>query len=183
MTCMTHQTVKLTRGKHDSPDEGACVMELASMLAGEHFSDHPRSVCPVIGLLLRAHNDAIGDERRQDLYAYAAKVVGSRSSGAVQKARATRLAAWSRQVKQRQTARSHLPWGMRALSGLLKVVFVETPAHGFYPLTEHNDETHAEVLGLIDQLLAMKPARSPSRGAALAARGAAASSVATAGRR
>ena len=163
MTCMTHQTVKLSRGKHDSPDEGACVMELASMLAGEHFSDHPRSVCPVIGLVLRAHNDAIGDERRQDLYAYAAKVVGSRSSGAVQKARATRLAAWSRQVKQRQTARSHLPWGMRALSGLLKVVFVETPAHGFYPLTEHNDETHAEVLGLIDELLAMEPARPAGR--------------------
>ena len=41
MTCTTHQTVKLSRGKHDSPDEGACVMELASMLAGEDFSDHP----------------------------------------------------------------------------------------------------------------------------------------------
>jgi len=42
---VTHQTIRLSRGKHSSPEEGACVMELASMLAGEPFSDHPcRSV-------------------------------------------------------------------------------------------------------------------------------------------
>ncbi len=33
-----YQTVKLSRGKHSSPEYGACVMELASMLAGEPFS-------------------------------------------------------------------------------------------------------------------------------------------------
>jgi len=76
MTPVTHQTVKLSKGRHDSPDEGACVMELASMLAGEPFSDHPASVCPVIGSCLRAYNDWIDDDRRQDLYRYAAKVVG-----------------------------------------------------------------------------------------------------------
>ena len=35
MTRVTHQTVRLTTGKHTSPSDGACVMELASMLAGE----------------------------------------------------------------------------------------------------------------------------------------------------
>ena len=29
-----------------------CVMELASMLAGERFGDRPVSVCPVIGAFL-----------------------------------------------------------------------------------------------------------------------------------
>jgi hypothetical protein len=53
-------------------------MELASMLAGERFSDRPRSVCPVIGMVLRAYNDALDDDRRQDLYRYAASVVGTR---------------------------------------------------------------------------------------------------------
>jgi hypothetical protein len=55
-------------------------MELASMLAGERFSDHPRAVCPVIGRYLRALNDGLDDERRQDLYALAAAVVGTASS-------------------------------------------------------------------------------------------------------
>ena len=123
-------------------------MELASMLAGERFSDHPLSVCPVIGSLLRAHNDAVGDERRQDLYAYAAKVVGSRSPGAAQEARAARLTAWTREVERRQSAAAHLPVAMRLLSRLLKAIVVETHTHAFYRLTEHNVETHAEVLAL-----------------------------------
>ena len=49
----SHQTVRLGRGKHASPTDGVCVMELSSMLAGERFSDRPRSVCPVIASLLR----------------------------------------------------------------------------------------------------------------------------------
>jgi hypothetical protein len=113
----------------------------------------------VIGSLLRAHNDSIDDERRQDLFAYASRVVGSRSSGAVQEARAVRVIEWCRQVNDRQRARSRLPWSLRDALRMLKVMFVETHAHTFYRLTEHNDETHAEVLALIEELLAMKPAR------------------------
>ena len=73
MSPATYQTVKLSKGKHISPDDGACVMELASMLAGEPFSDHPRCACPVIGSFLRAYNDSVDDDRRQDLYAYASR--------------------------------------------------------------------------------------------------------------
>ena len=51
---VTHQTIKLSKGKHTSKDDGACFMELASMLADEPFSEHPAAVCPVIGALLRA---------------------------------------------------------------------------------------------------------------------------------
>lgn len=74
---VSHQTVRLSRGKHRSPEDGACVMELASMLAGEPFSDRPRSVCPVIGAFMRIYNDRLDDERRQDLYEWAARVVGT----------------------------------------------------------------------------------------------------------
>jgi hypothetical protein len=157
MTPVTHQTIKLSRGKHHSPDEGACVMELSSMLAGEEFSDHPASVCPVIGALLRAHNDSIDDDRRADLYAYAAKVVGSRSPGPVQDARAARLSDWDREVRERQRTQSHLPLPMRVLSRLLRLMFVDTHAHAFYRLTVHDDETHAEVLALVDELLEIRP--------------------------
>ncbi len=54
---VSHQTVQLARGHHDSPQTGACVMELASMLAGEPFSDRPRSTSPVISAFLRTYND------------------------------------------------------------------------------------------------------------------------------
>jgi len=45
MTSVSHQTIKLGRGKHSSPQEATCVMELVSILAGEPFSDHPYFVC------------------------------------------------------------------------------------------------------------------------------------------
>ena len=74
----THQTVRLERGRHSSPADGACVMELASMLAGEPFTDRPRAVCPVIGEFLRTYNDALPPPQLDDLYEYAARVVGTR---------------------------------------------------------------------------------------------------------
>lgn len=76
----SHQTVRLKLGRHSTPDRGACVVELASMLAGERFSDHPRSVCPVVASYMRALNDCLDDERRQELYPYAAAIVDTRGS-------------------------------------------------------------------------------------------------------
>src|SRR5689334_11718147 len=105
MSLISHQTVRLSAGKHSSPQEGACVMELASMLAGEQFTDHPACVCPVIGSFLRAYNDSVDDDRRQDLYAYAARVVGSRACTRVQRARADRLAQWSSETFLRRYSR------------------------------------------------------------------------------
>lgn len=86
----SHQTVRLDRGRHATPDDGACVMELASMLAGERFTDHPRSVCRVIAALLRAYNDQVDPRRRQDLYGCAAIVVDSRGSRRTERARYAR---------------------------------------------------------------------------------------------
>ncbi len=77
----THQTVRLRRGKHQSPRDGACVMELASMLAGEEFTDAPAAVCPILAAFMRAYNDAVDDDRRQDLYGFAARAVGTGGDG------------------------------------------------------------------------------------------------------
>jgi len=71
-------------------------MELASMLAGERFNDHPQSVCPVIGAVLRAYNDCVDDGRRQALIPIAALVVGSRRDGDTERARITALQEWCR---------------------------------------------------------------------------------------
>jgi hypothetical protein len=59
---------RLARGNH-KPDEGkACAMEVASWLAGEPWSDHPRSVHPVIAHVARRANDSLDDDQRQQLW-------------------------------------------------------------------------------------------------------------------
>src|SRR4051794_37186964 len=85
-----HQTVRLSRGRHKSADDGACVMELASMLGGERFSDRPKCVDPVIASFLRAFNDRLDTRARQRLRPYAAAVVGTRGSRRVTRARRAR---------------------------------------------------------------------------------------------
>jgi hypothetical protein len=90
----SHQTVRLKRGSHLNPDHGVCVMELASMLAGERFSDRPRAVSRVIAAFLRTYNDTVGDSERDDLYAYAALCVGTRASRRIERARARACRDW-----------------------------------------------------------------------------------------
>ncbi len=158
MERVTHQTIKLGRGKHESPDQGACVMELASMLGGERFSDQPTSVCPVIGSFLRAYNDSIDDERRQDLYDYASKIVGSRASDQVRRARARRLTEWGLHVQQRRWTRL-VPRRLRALAWQPELEVIGPQV--VRAIAHYDDRTHAEALALIDDLLATGTASSP----------------------
>jgi hypothetical protein len=160
MALVSYQTITLSKGKHGSPEDGACVMELASMLAGEPFSDRPQSVCPVIGSFLRAYNDRIDDARRQDLYAYAAKVVGSRASEDVQHARAERLRAWALELHWSRRLRRLVPARLRAWVPTPPVDLVGSRAVCAIP--RHNDKTHAEVLALIDELLTIGSKKPPS---------------------
>jgi hypothetical protein len=48
MTAPSYQTVRLARGRHSSWHAGVCVMELASMLAHEAFSDRAGSISPTM---------------------------------------------------------------------------------------------------------------------------------------
>jgi hypothetical protein len=162
MSPVTHQTIKLSKGKHASPDDGACVMELASMLAGEPFSDHPAAVCPVIGSFLRAYNDSIDDRRRQDLYAYASRVVGSRTAISVQRDRAELLAEWAFEMQRRQWTSRYLPLARLRMASLRR----QPSAHavGTYAvraIPRHSDQTHSEALTLLDELLSMGTASRP----------------------
>ncbi len=153
MSPVTHQTIKLGKGKHSSPEDGACVMELASMLAGERFTDHPESVCPAIGSFLRAYNDSIDDARRQDLYAYASRVVGSRRPGAVEAARVERLLAWAEDLQPRRLKRL-LPARVRSLASQRRPVAEAAGTHAIHAIRRHTDDSHAAVLALLDELLA-----------------------------
>jgi hypothetical protein len=87
--------VRLTAGAHSSPQEGVCVVELASIIARESFSDRPRCVCPVIGAFLRGLNDRAPHAERQRLGPYAARIVGSRSTRRVTRERRDLCLEWS----------------------------------------------------------------------------------------
>jgi len=154
MSPVSYQTIKLSKGKHASPEDGACVMELASMLAGEPFTDHPASVCPVIGSLLRSYNDSIDDDRRQALYEYASRIVGSRGSQRLQEARAGRLARWADEM-QRTRRGWFLRTPLRAIGRLRKPPVDAVGAYAVHSIPRHTERTHSSVLALVDELLAL----------------------------
>jgi hypothetical protein len=66
----------LSRGKHRSPRTGACFMELASLLAGERWSDHPACTHPLLAALARHVNDHTSDAGRQRLAHLIPSVIG-----------------------------------------------------------------------------------------------------------
>jgi len=123
------------------------------MLAGESFNDHPACACPVIGSFLRTYNDSLDDPRRQELYAYASRVVGSRASGAVARRRAERLGEWELELRRRRWTRRLLPERVRS-AGLRHHHALDTVGtHAVHAIRRHTDATHAEALALIDELL------------------------------
>src|ERR1700710_2926989 len=68
----------LSRGRHRSPQRGACFMEFASFLAGERWSDHPACTHPLLAQLARQVNDNLSDGGRQQLVPLIPTVVGRR---------------------------------------------------------------------------------------------------------
>jgi hypothetical protein len=158
MSPVSYQTIKLSKGKHTGPEEGACVMELASMLAGEPFTDHPASVCPVIGSFLRSYNDSIDSRRRQALYEYASKVVGSRGCSKTQQTRAARMAEWAEDMQRRRRTWFLIGPPLRAIGRLRRPPIDAIGTYAVHSIHKHTDQTHASVLALIDDLLEI-PAR------------------------
>jgi hypothetical protein len=67
---------QLSPGKHRSPRNGACFMELASYLAGERWSDHPACTHPLVAALARLVNDYTSDAGRGRLVGLVPSVIG-----------------------------------------------------------------------------------------------------------
>jgi hypothetical protein len=71
------------------------------MLADEPFSDHPRSVCPVVAAFFREYNDGLTDADRDELLPYAAQIVGTRSSRRVRRERGRIMMEWAASANRR----------------------------------------------------------------------------------
>jgi hypothetical protein len=164
MPQISHQTIKLSKGKHHSPTEGACVMELASMLAGEPFTDHPYSVSRPIGSFLRRYNDLLDDDRRQDLYLYAARIVGTAAEPETEEARTERLMSWA----DEQWARRRWPVNCRLAAARRRKKRAKYPesagSYAIRAIPRLGDRTHAAALELLDELIAISAPSAERRG-------------------
>lgn len=168
----TFQTVTLRVGHHRCPEDGVCVVELASMLAEEQFSDHPRSVSRVIAAIMRCYNDRAKD-RRQDLYGYAAAIVGTAGSPAVERRRVDHCLSELAELEGRQRWR-----GMRRIirypmtAARLRVLLAIDPMPGgaldelglglVRAFGAGRPGAHERVLALVDQLIAIGPPDVPA---------------------
>ncbi|MGH2883152.1 MAG: hypothetical protein ACRDPA_10725, partial [Solirubrobacteraceae bacterium] len=149
----SHQNVRLGPGRHPRPGEVVCVLELASMLAGERFGDRPVSVCPVIGAILRAYNDNVDDRRRQDLYRFASDAVDTRRDYRVQRCRADAALEWAiaRYARSGGTLLAPPdPEGPRDEIGYYVVGSLASDRRG---LGGWSDDDHGAMIALLEQMI------------------------------
>ncbi|MEZ5123978.1 MAG: hypothetical protein R2736_20835 [Solirubrobacterales bacterium] len=134
-------------------------MELASMLAGEPFTDRPACADPVIGGLLRAYNDTVDHARRQDLYAVASTVVGTAAGEELERARAARCVAFAEAHRRRSRfrGRRRRPLALAAHLGKDAPGVLAVRALG-----RADDAAHAELLALVDELVSMGRSSRPA---------------------
>lgn len=97
---VAHQTTELpdlvpvlSRGKHRNPRKGACFMEMASYLAGERWSDHPRCTHPLLAEVARLVNDNTSDAHRSGLAELIPSVIGTATGDLRVDARIARVCA------------------------------------------------------------------------------------------
>lgn len=83
----------LAVGRHPVPGDQACVMELASLLAREPWSDHPACVHPVLASVARVVNDRLSERGRLRLAPLATKMIGTRGGDPAVSARLVELCA------------------------------------------------------------------------------------------
>ncbi len=93
-TTIDLDSLHLDTGAHGSPEDGACIMEAVSLLAGEVWSDTPACASPVLGAFLRSWNDSLPDDERQQLKQYIPRLVGSKGTPAQEDERAWMAMDW-----------------------------------------------------------------------------------------
>ncbi len=158
----TYQTVRLSRGRHRSPEDGACVVELASMLKGSRFSDSVYCVDPAIGAFLWGYNDHISDDLRQSLYRCAAQVLDTRGDDELAARRAEMCRTWARQARALRPRRLvvlrgaylHVVWSLRfRRRGNVDLADCEIAGAYAASMARRDPAWHTWTLGFIDMLV------------------------------
>jgi hypothetical protein len=156
------QTVQLARGRHATPHDGVCTAELASMLAGERFSDQPRSACPAVTAFVRGYNDGLDDAHRQDLYAVASLLVGSAGDADTTHERMWRCIMFGRDLRPRRLG----VFGPR-LSYESDLVKCESSGRHAGRMARRHEHVHRSAMAFLEELLGAYPASSERTAAAV----------------
>jgi hypothetical protein len=160
MTRVSHQTVRLGRGDHPEQASGMCVLELASVLAGDEFDAYPPSVCPVIAAFLRCYNDLVDNARRQDLIPYAAAVVGTRADKRKEAERARLCRKWVVEVA-RPGWLDHPSWTLLAFRSWHR--HEAAALYAAFVAFEDVCNRHRAALELVERLVGRSAARPEER--------------------
>lgn len=94
MQTLDIESLTLTKGSHEGPDEGYCLMEAVAFIAGEPWSGSPKCASPVISFFLRSYNDSVNDEARQSLKQYIPRLIGTSGSYVLEQRRSLIAADW-----------------------------------------------------------------------------------------
>lgn len=81
MAQIPDQLPVISRGRHLEPEDGGCIMEIVSLLAGERWSDAPRCTHPLLAAVARLVNDEVADDTRQELVHLVPDLVGAVGDG------------------------------------------------------------------------------------------------------
>jgi hypothetical protein len=144
------------------------VVELASMIGGEKFSDRPNCVCPVIGSFLRSWNDRAGYADRQRLHQYASRVVGTGGHRRISRLRRDLCLSYAganldggplRRAVARLRMRGRIAWSVGIFPSIwLKEGAGAYAAHNAFTRGEGND-----AFALLDRLLDVGSSRAAPR--------------------
>jgi len=90
------QNISLGHGSHTSMNEGSCVMEIVSYVAGEPWADHPQCACPVVTEFMISLNDSLPSDADRDrlLKPLIPLIVGTRSTPEVETRRSYLALDW-----------------------------------------------------------------------------------------
>lgn len=159
-------SVRLEPGRHRSADDGVCVVELASVIGGERFTDRPRCVDPVIGAFLRSWNDGVGYADRQRLEPYASQVVGTGGYRRISRIRRDMCLSYAgakldrgilRRVAARLRMRTRIAWSV----GVFPSIWLKEGAGAYAARACFARGGSEEAFALLDRLLAVGSSSSP----------------------
>lgn len=81
MSSHPEQLPHLRAGWHLGPDDGTCLMEHVSQVAGLKFTDTPRCTDPLLAALAQLVNDAVSDRGRPQLLSFARQLASRPRAG------------------------------------------------------------------------------------------------------
>ncbi len=102
----------LRAGSHKEGEKQFCLLEAVAYIAGEPHSDHPKCVSPVLGAFGRALNDALPEDRRQELRPLIEPLVGTAGNPEVDQRRGLMAMDW--------LVRTYLPAFLRLVPELVR---------------------------------------------------------------